>query len=224
LPPLPFLCSIPSWSAIVIPAAGLRVRYTMAHSERPRSVSDVRRSELMAAAQAGDRGEPLQRRARPQRAVDPAADDLASENHGVLSKREVLELDGIGRRPRLVQAVTKTRSSPVLQRQVNGVPTADEYFETACHRASVDRTGGAFEGPQELTCGSLGAGTRSPVAGTSHAARTRSRRGRRFRGDNHCGDGSCHVRATPGRRLVGVACRYRACDGEAGGRWCRTCR
>jgi hypothetical protein len=34
----------------------------------------------------------------------------------------------------------------VLQRQVDGVPTADEYLETACHRASVDRSGRPVRG------------------------------------------------------------------------------
>ena len=64
----------------------------------------------------------------------------------MLSEREVLELDGIGRRPRLVQGAHEGSVFAVLQRQVNGVPTADEYLETACHRASVDRSGRPVRG------------------------------------------------------------------------------
>ena len=78
--------------------------------------------------------------------MEPITDDLAGENHGVLSEREVLELDGIGRRPRLVQGAHEGSVFAVLQRQVNGVPTADEYLETACHRASVDRSGRPVRG------------------------------------------------------------------------------
>ena len=78
--------------------------------------------------------------------MEPITDDLASENHGVLSEREVLELNGIGRRPRLVQGAHEGSVFAVLQRQVNGVPTADEYLETACHRASVDRGGRPIRG------------------------------------------------------------------------------
>lgn len=78
--------------------------------------------------------------------MEPITDDLAGENHGVLSEREVLELDGIGRRPRLVQGAHEDSVFAVLQRQVNGVPTADEYFETACHRARVDRSGRPVRG------------------------------------------------------------------------------
>jgi hypothetical protein len=65
--------------------------------------------------------------------VEPITDDLAGENHGVLSERELLELDGIGRRPRIMQGAHEDSVFAVLQRQVNGVPTADEYLETACH-------------------------------------------------------------------------------------------
>jgi hypothetical protein len=42
------------------------------------------------------------------------------------------------------------------------VPTADEYFETACHRARVDRSGRAFEGQPELTRRSIGSGLPPP--------------------------------------------------------------
>ena len=64
----------------------------------------------------------------------------------MLSEREVLELNGIGRRPRLVQGAHEGSVFAILQRQVNGVPTADEYLETACHRASVDRSGRPVRG------------------------------------------------------------------------------
>ena len=94
--------------------------------------------------------------------MEPITDDLASENHGVLSEREVLELNGIGRRPRLVQGAHEGSVFAVLQRQVNGVPTADEYLETACHRASVDRSRRAFEGQPELTRRSIGSGLTPP--------------------------------------------------------------
>jgi hypothetical protein len=120
--------------------------------------------------------------------VEPITDDLAGENHGVLSEREVLELDGIGRRPRLVQGAHEDSIFAVLQRQVNGVPTADEYFETACHRARVDRSGRPVRGQPELTRRSIGSGLPPPCGETSHAARVRPHSRRQFRGQSRGAD------------------------------------
>jgi len=55
LRPFPFLCSIAPLRATAMPAAEPRIRRTMERSEKSRSESDIRRSALMAAAQAGDR-------------------------------------------------------------------------------------------------------------------------------------------------------------------------
>jgi hypothetical protein len=131
--------------------------------------------------------------------MEPITDDLAGENHGVLSEREVLELDGIGRRPRIMQGAHEDSVFAVLQRQVNGVPTADEYFETACHRARVDRSGRPVRGQPELTRRSIGSGLPPPCGETSHAARVRPHSRRQFRAGQLRDDGSCHDR--PGRGL-----------------------
>jgi len=55
LPPLPFLCSITPLWATSRPAAEPQIRLAMERNEHSRSESDVRRSALMAAAQAGHR-------------------------------------------------------------------------------------------------------------------------------------------------------------------------
>ena len=55
LRPFPFLCSIAPLRATAMPAVEPRTRRTMERSEKSRSESDIRRSALMAAAQAGDR-------------------------------------------------------------------------------------------------------------------------------------------------------------------------
>ena len=78
--------------------------------------------------------------------MEPVADDFTGEDNCVLAEREVREPHGLGRCPGLVQGVRENAVLAVLQRQVNGVPTADEYLETACHRASVDRSGRRLRG------------------------------------------------------------------------------
>jgi hypothetical protein len=80
------------------------------------------------------------------------------------------------------------------------VPTADEYFETACHWASVDRTGGAFEGSPELTRRSIGSGLPQPCGEDEPCCPGPPDSRRQFKGgQQRRHDGWCHDR--PGRGL-----------------------